>query len=638
MSAPESATPTTPETAPLNKVVTGLGDKVYDDHCCEVISDAGEGAQKAGQGFGTLSAKMGNGAWTVEIIPAEIEPPPRTPGSTSGVRIRVGQGPITNMGDTAGLAVAFNEQVLLSRHRVDALADDAVILIESKWATHTNPKIVEEWDAAMEEMSSKNYRWIMVPLEEETAKIVDNPKRGKNMFALGMLCWIYDRDVAIAKQQIADTFKHKPKKVTEDNHTLLDNGIAWARENLDFRFRVPATPPDKDLLVMNGNEALAMGAIVAGIELCAMYPITPASSVSHYLAKVYDRFGGIVHQAEDEIAAIGVALGASYAGKTAMTITSGPGLALKSEFIGLAVMTEIPLVIVDVQRGGPSTGLPTKVEQSDLLAVLWGQPGDAPKVIIAPATIDECFHCMITARQVAEALRIPVFVLTDANLATGVSPFERPKLNPAWVAGPPDQSPVPEGSVPYQWDHDSGLSPRFIPGQRGGEHTVTGLNHNEMSQVVYDPQTNQLAHEMRSRKIAVFSETLQPPAVHGDREGDLLIIGWGSTKGAIEEAVDRARAEGLKVSSTHLTFLSPMQPGIKEICAGFKKVMTVELNYSDASDDLHVTPENRRRGQLATILRAELLIDIGSWGKVPGAPLRPRFLHEQIIRKYIPKS
>jgi len=638
MSAPDSATPTPAEALPLIKVETGLGDKVYQDHSCEVISDAGEGAQKAGQGFGALSAKMGNGAWTVEIIPAEIEPPPRTPGSASGVRIRIGQKDITNMGDAAGIAIAFNEQVLLSRHRVDALEDDAVILIESKWATHSNPKVVAEWEAAMKEMSTKNYKWIPVPLEEETAKVVDNPKKGKNMFALGILCWVYDRDVQIAKDQISATFAHKAQKITDDNHTLLDNGMAWAKENLDFRFHVPATPSDKDLVVMNGNEALAMGAIAAGIELCSMYPITPASSVSHYLAKVYDKFGGVVHQAEDEIAAIGVALGASYAGKTAMTVTSGPGIALKQEFIGLAIMTEIPLVVVDVQRGGPSTGLPTKVEQSDLLCVLFGQPGDAPKVVIAPSTIDECFHCMITARQVAEALRTTVFILTDANLATGVSPWERPKLDPSWVAGPPDQSPIPEGTHPYDWDPETGLSPRFVPGQRGGEHTVTGLNHDASSHVVYDPQTNQHSHAMRSRKIAVFSETLQPPAVHGGDEGDLLLIGWGSTKGSIEEAVDRARAEGIKVSSTHLTFISPLQPGIKEICSHFKKVITVELNYSDASDDLHVTPENRRRGQLALLLRAELLVDIGSWGKVPGAPLRPAFLVEHVIKKYTPKS
>ena len=249
------------------KVVTNLGDKTYIDHSCEVLSDAGEGAQKCGQGFGALSAKMGNGAWTVEIIPAEIEPPPRTPGSTSGVGIRIGQGKITNAGDAVKLAIAFNEQVLLSRHRVSSLSDDCIILIDSKWKSHPNPKVVAEWTAAMEEMATKNYRWIMVPLEQETLKVVDNPKRGKNMFALGVLCHIYDRNVKIAKDQIAHTFRKKAPAVTEANHNLLDAGIAWAAENLDFRFLVPATPPTEELVVMNGNEAFGMGALAAGIDV-----------------------------------------------------------------------------------------------------------------------------------------------------------------------------------------------------------------------------------------------------------------------------------------------------------------------------------------------------------------------------------
>ncbi len=619
------------------KVITGLGDKTYTDHSCEVVSDAGEGAQKCGQGFGALSAKMGNGAWTVEIIPAEIEPPPRTPGSTSGVGIRIGQDKITNAGDAVKLVIAFNEQVLLSRHRVNAMSDDCIILIDSKWRTHVNPKVVGEWEDAMKEMSTKNYKWILVPLEAETLKVVDNPKLGKNMFALGLLCHIYDRDVQIAKDQVAYTFRKKPPAVTEANHKLLEAGIAWAAENLDFRFLVPARPPTSELLVMNGNEAFGMGALAAGIDVCAMYPITPASSVSHYLADVYDNFGGMVHQAEDEIAAIGVALGSSYTGKTAMTITSGPGLALKGEFIGLALMIEMPLIIIDVQRGGPSTGLPTKVEQSDLLCVLYGQPGDGPKIVMAPSSIEECFHCIITARQIAETLRTCVFILSDANLATGQTPFERPKLDAKWMAGPPKQTSVPEGSRPYEWNLDTGISERFIPGQRGGEHTVTGLNHDESSRVNYEPATNQLGHAMRSRKIAVFAETLNAPIPYGGDEGDLLIVGWGSTRGAIEEAVDRARAKGLKASSLHLTFLSPLQPGIKEACDKFTKVMTVELNYSDASDDPHITPTNRRRGQLATLLRAQLLIDCGSWGKVHGAPLQPAVLLG-IIEKYIPKA
>jgi 2-oxoglutarate ferredoxin oxidoreductase subunit alpha len=331
----------------------------------------------------------------------------------------------------------------------------------------------------------------------------------------------------------------------------------------------------------------------------------------------------MVHQAEDEIAAAGVAIGASYAGKVAFTITSGPGLALKTEFLGLAVMTEIPLVVVDVQRGGPSTGLPTKVEQSDLLAALFGQPGDAPHVVIAPATIEECFHAMVTARRLAEAFRTVVMVLSDANLATGVQPFARPQVDPAWQGLPPDLSPVADTLRPYDWSPETGLSRRIVPGTPGGMHTVTGLAHDERSKVAYTSAVNQRASEMRSRKLAVLQEMLKPPAVNGGDEGDLLVVGWGSTKGAIEEAVERARAEGLAVSSLHLRFLSPMEPGLREIFGRFRRVMTVEINYSDDPAAPHITRENRRLGQLCWLLRAQTLVDVGCWTRVLGEPLRP---------------
>jgi 2-oxoglutarate ferredoxin oxidoreductase subunit alpha len=490
----------------------------------------------------------------------------------------------------------------------------------------------------MEELKGRAYRIVPVPMEEECLKLVDNPRRGKNMFALGLLAWIYDRDLDRVREEIAHQFRKKSEEVYTRNVALMELGRAWAEAHLDFRIDVPATPPKEPMVVMNGNEAIGLGAMAAGMELCAMYPITPATSVSHYLGEVFDRVGGTVHQAEDEIAAIGVALGASYAGKTAFTVTSGPGLALKTEFLGLAVMTEVPLVLVDVQRGGPSTGLPTKVEQSDLLAAIFGQPGDAPKVVLAPATIEECFHCMVTARRIAEALRCVVIVLSDANLATGVQPFPRPKLDERWQGAPPHLGPVPQGVRPYEWDPELGLSRRFVPGQPGGMHTVTGLAHDEASRVSYAPAVNQHAAEMRSRKIAVLQEALQPPAVVGPDHGDLLVVGWGSTKGAIEEAAARARDEGLAVSTCHLTFLSPLQPGLGEIFRRFGKVMTVELNYSDEARAPHVTEENRRRGQLCLLLRAQFLVDADCWTQVRGEPLRPREILEALRARVGPPA
>jgi 2-oxoglutarate/2-oxoacid ferredoxin oxidoreductase subunit alpha len=593
------------------------------EHTVEIVSDAGEGAQKCGQIFGAVSAKMGNGVWTVEIIPAEIQPPPRIPEGASGNRIRLGSGPVTNWGDETNLVVAFNEQVLLSRHRLGALAEDATILVEDAWATHDSADVRAAWESAMRELSTRRYRILPVPMEAQCLTLVDNPRKGKNMFALGLLCRIYGRDLHRVREQIAYAFRKKSEEVYERNVALVQLGYDWAAANLDVRVEVPPTGDARPMVVMNGNEALGMGALASGMELCAMYPITPATSVSHYLAEVFERFGGVLHQAEDEIAAAGVAIGASYAGKVAFTVTSGPGLALKTEFIGLAVMTETPLVVINVQRGGPSTGLPTKVEQSDLLAALYAQPGDAPRVVIAPATIEECFYTVIAARRIAEAFRCVVMVLSDANLATGVQPFPRPQVDERWFASPVDLSPVPEGTRPYEWDERLGLSRRIVPGQLHGAHTVTGLSHDERSKVAYTAGVHQRGNAMRSRKLAAFAQTLTPPVPYGADAGNLLVVGWGSTKGAIEEAVDRARAEGLAVSSLHLRFLSPLEPGLAEIFSRFRKVATVEINYSDDPNDPLVTSEGRRRGQLSWLLRAATLVDVDCWTRVPGEPLRP---------------
>jgi 2-oxoglutarate ferredoxin oxidoreductase subunit alpha len=606
------------------------------EHTVEIITNSGEGAQKCAQIFGQTCAKMGNGVWTVEIIPAEIEPPHHTVTSTSGNIIRFGTHKITNWGDQSKLAIAFNDQVLLSRHRLNSLDDNCIILQESMWENHEDEFIRRNYAAAMEEMSGKNYRFISVPIEEEALKIVTNPSHGKNMFALGLLAEIYQRDVSIIEKQITNIFRFKSQKVIDLNIRLVKAGVAWARENLDFRFDIPSIPAEEERIVMNGNQACALGAIAAGMELCAMYPITPATSVSHELAEVIESYGGIVHQAEDEIAAAGVAIGASYGGKVALTVTSGPGMALKTEFLALAIMVEVPLVVLDVQRGGPSTGLPTKVEQSDLLSSIYGQHGDAPRVVIAPRSIEECFHSMVTARSIAETFRTVVIVLTDANLATGVQQFTRPELDIRWQQGPIDQSPVPEGLRPYEWDPETGLSRRIIPGAPGGQHTVTGLAHDEHSLVSYHPSSNELGMRMRSRKLAVFQSTLMPPTVYGDEEGDLLVVGWGSTQGAIDEAVDRARAEGRKVSSCQLTFLSPLEPGLKAIFSRFSKVMTVEINYSDTVGDPYITEETRRYGQLAWLLRAHTLVDIDCWTSCPGQPLRPQDIYRNIIAKLEP--
>jgi len=612
-----------PETMP-----TSVED--VDEHIVEFVSDSGEGAQTAGQMFGTVSAQMGNGVWTVEIIPSEIEPPPRSRGGTSGNRIRISGSPVTNMGEAADVVVAFNEQVLYNRIADGALREGTILFLESAWGDSPSEEIRKQYAQARADFEQRGYVVIDVPMDVECRKIVPDPRRGKNMWALGLISAIYERDLDRVGTLIEQRLGRKGEKVVSANQTLVRAGYDWAVQNIDFRYRVAVRPTTGEMVVMNGNKALALGVLAAGIEVCSMYPITPATSVSHYLAQMLPKVGGFLHQAEDEIAAIGFALGAAYAGKTTVTVTSGPGLALKTEFIGLAVMAELPLVIIDVQRGSPSTGLPTRVEQGDLMAAINGAPGDAPKIVIAPSSIEECFHFVITARKLAETFRGPVLVLSDANFANGQTSFKRPLAEEEWLAPPVDQSAWDENVPPYAWDPNTGLSQRPVPGQRGGEYVLTGLAHDEHSKVAYDSATNQLSMAARSRKLATLQRSLKPPKVRGDQEGDMLIVGWGSTRGAIEEAVDSVREEGGNVSSLILRFLSPLEPGLREIFSHFKKVKTIELSYSDTLDDPNVNPDNRRYSELALVLRAQTLCDVDCWSRVLGVPLPP-----DVIRRVI---
>jgi 2-oxoglutarate ferredoxin oxidoreductase subunit alpha len=606
-----------------------------DEHVVEIMSDSGEGAQKCGQSFGAIAARMGYGVWTVEIIPAEIQPPARSVAGASGNRIRIGRKRVTNGGDETSVVVAFNEQVLLGRVNAGELKPGCIVLLENMWAASADPKIVAQFTETRDRLVAEGYRVHEVPMELECKAHVADPRKGKNMFVLGMLCNLYSLDMDLAREQIHFIFGKKSEKVITSNIALLQAGWQWAEDNLDFKYSIPATRATEAQVVINGNTALALGILSSGMDICAMYPITPATSVSHYLSDIFEKAGGIVHQAEDEIAACAYAIGASYAGKVAVTVTSGPGYSLKQEAIGLAVMAEIPLVVVNVQRGGPSTGQPTKVEQGDLFTVMFGSHGDAPKVVMAVGSIEDCFYSMITARRIAETFNMVVVVLSDAALATAQQPFPRPQFDADWLAPPIDQNPVPEGARPYDWDPVTGLSRRFSPGQPGGMHTLTGLAHDESSRVAYDPEINSRALHARSLKLAAFQKTLTPPPVFGGDSGDLLIVGWGSTRGAIEEAVERLRGEGHKVSSMHLTFLQPMQPGIKEVLKRFRHVMTIEGNWSDDPSDPLIDDTNRRYSALAMLLRSRYLVDVDCWTEVRGRPIKPGSICTEIRRRLV---
>src|SRR5450830_1204148 len=606
---------------------------ILSEYIVEIVSDSGEGAQRCGQTFGAIAARMGNGVWTVEIIPAEIRPPARSVAGGSGNRIRLGSGRVTNGGNETDLVIAFNEQVLLGRVRTGELKPDCTILLESMWRESKDLKIASSYVETYDQLMAAGYKVIEIPMERECRTIVADARRGKNMFALGILCNIFSFDPQYAREQIALTFGKKDISVVQSNVKLLDAGYDWAEKNLDFKYRIPATRSTEPQIVVNGNTALALGVLASGMEICAMYPITPATSASHYLSEVFEKVGGMVHQAEDEIAACAFAVGASYASKCTLTITSGPRFSLKQAAIGLAVMAEIPLVVVNVQRGGPSTGQPTKMEQGDLMSAIFGSHGDAPKVVMAPGTIEECFYSIITARKIAETFNMVVVVLSDAALATSQQPFARPKFSDTWMAPPVDQSPVPEGARPYDWDDTTGLARRFITGQPGGMHTVTGLAHDRDSHVAYDPDTNEESLRARSLKLAALQKTLKAPPVFGDPKGDLLMIGWGSTKGAIEEAVESMRAEGHKVSSMHLQFLQPLPPGIKEIMQGFKQVMTIESNWSDRPEDEIIDESNRRYSSVAILLRSRYLVDVDCWSDCKGQPIKPGAIRRVVLKK-----
>jgi 2-oxoglutarate ferredoxin oxidoreductase subunit alpha len=593
------------------------------EHIVEVISDSGEGAQRCGQSLAAIAARMGNGIWTTEIIPAEIQPPARSVAGASGIRIRIGSQRVTNGGDQTDLVVAFNEQVLIGRVQAHELKPGATILLESMWRTHRDPSVVASYVKTVDALRRDGFDVHEVPLEERCRELVSDPRRGKNMFVLGMLCNLYGLDDALGREQIARIFGKKDEKVIRTNVALYEAGAAWGDANLPFKYRIPAQRSSQPQIVVNGNTAIALGVIASGMDICAMYPITPATSASHYLSEVFEKVGGLVHQAEDEIAACAFAIGASYAGKCAVTITSGPGYSLKQEAIGLAVMAEIPLVVVNVQRGGPSTGQPTKVEQGDLPAAVFGSHGDAPKVVMAPCSIEDCFYSVITARKIAETFGMVVVVLSDASLSTAQQPFPRPEFSEEWLAPPVDQTPVPAGAKPYDWDPVTGLSRRFQPGQPGGMHTLTGLAHDRASKVAYDPSINEEGLRARSLKLAALQKTLKPPPVFGGDSGDMLLVGWGSTMGAIEEAVTRLRADGLAVSSMHLRFVQPMPSGIREIFKRFRHVMTIEGNWSDRPDDELIDEDNRRYSALAMMLRARFLVDVDCWSEARGQPIKP---------------
>ncbi len=587
----------------------------------ELLMDAGFGAQSAGDILIKAFAKMGKYVYIEPMIPAEISPPPRTRPALSGVIIRIGDFDMTNIGNDTDLILAAHEIVLDRRLDDEEENPNCRVLLDME-DKETNDESYERVCKRVTKLGLSIYPF---EVDEESMTIIKSlGGKGKNMYYLGMLSAIYNIPTDAVINEIKFSFGKKLKEdIFNRNLKLFTNGYHYAKENILFSYEVKGMLREGDKILIDGNTSLSMGLIDAGIKLFSGYPITPASSIMHTLAKTFPSYGGIVHQAEDEIAAIGTAIGAYFGGVPAVTCTSGPGLSLKQEFIGYAAMAEIPIIIVDAQRAGPSTGMPTKTEQSDLPAALFGSHGDNTKIIISVANVIDCFYAPQMARYLAEKLRMPVFIMTDFQTANSYKVIAKPKVN---VIGDIDS--VPDfvferfriGRLP---DHiEMVRTSQAIPGTPEGMRRVTGLNTDATGHVNYFSGANQRAHQIRNEKIHHVRRALKIPEIYGNDHGELLVVGWGSTRGALEEAINNCQREGIPASGMHLKIVYPLPLMLTEIFSKFKRVVTIELAYGD----------EYKPSPLAMLLRAETLVDVKPLiCKATGRPLRPKIIKKKIV-------
>ena len=580
--------------------------------------DSGDGMQLTGTQFTTTSAIIGNDVSTFPDFPAEIRAPAGTLPGVSGFQVHFGSVNIRTPGDSPDVLVAMNPAAL--KVNLSQLEDGATILVNEDAFTKAGLKKAGYEANPLEDGSLGAYRVIKIPLttlNREALKDVELDSgavdRCKNLFALGVMFWLYDRPLEPTLEWLAKKFGKKPVLV-EANSKALKTGYYYAEtaEVFTTHYKVKAAThlTAGEYRQVSGNEAICLGLVTAshkaGIELFyGSYPITPASDVLHHLSRM-KHFGVKTFQAEDEIAAVCSAIGAAYAGSIGVTGTSGPGVALKGEAIGLAVMTELPLVIVNVQRAGPSTGMPTKTEQADLLQALFGRNGESPCAVVAPATPTDCFTMAMEAVRLALTHMVPVFILSDGYLANGAEPWKMPD---------PDKLPsisvtyatAGEGEFEgYKHDPETLSRPWATPGTPGLEHRIGGLEKWDVTgHISYDPDNHHHMTVLREAKI----QRMQVPdaVVEGDQDGDLLVISWGSTFGAVTSAVEEFRAgNDAKVGHVHLRYLNPFPKNLEAVLGRFKTVLVPELNM----------------GQLCMLLRAKFLVDAISFPKVKGRPFQ----------------
>ncbi|GIV62130.1 2-oxoacid:acceptor oxidoreductase subunit alpha [Rhodocaloribacter litoris] len=584
--------------------------------------DSGDGMQLTGSQFTLATAYARNDLATLPDFPAEIRAPAGTTYGVSGFQLHFGEVDIRTPGDEVDLLVAMNPAALKVNLR--RVRPGGSIIVNVDAFEDKNLKLAGYDTNPLEDGSLRDYHVVPVELTRLTREALkDSPlnqkeiDRSKNMFALGLALWLYSRPIEPAIAWLNKKFAKKPV-IRDANLELLKKGYHYGETTEQFLVRYeirPAHLAPGTYRAIRGAEALALGLVAAsrasGLPIFyGSYPITPASELLHELSRLKN-FGVITFQAEDEIAAVGAAIGASFGGSLGVTGTSGPGLALKTEAIGLALMTELPLVVVDLQRGGPSTGLPTKTEQSDLLQALFGRNGDAPLPVLAASTPGDCFEVAYEACRIAVQYMTPVILLADGYLANGAEPWRIPDLDrlpPFSVrfADKPNHAHNGEAAfLPYVRDEATLARPWARPGTPGLEHRIGGLEkQHETGNVSYDPENHQLMTRLRAEKVERVAREYPPTEVFGDPEGDLLIIGWGSTRGTIEAAVETVRQRGRRVGSIHLRYLNPLPPDLKEHFGRFRHLLVPELN----------------NGQLVRLLRDRYLLPFIPLNKVQGLP------------------
>ena len=586
--------------------------------------DSGDGMQLTGSQFSDTTALMGNDLSTLPDYPAEIRAPIGTVYGVSGFQLHFSSTDIHTPGDRPDVLVAMNPAAV--KKNLSELKPGATIIVNTDAFDRKNLQLAKYETNPLEDDSYEGFEVFPVPIASLTAKALEgsslSPKevsRCKNFFALGLMYWLFDRPLDQTLNWIQKKFSKTPEFV-DANTKALTAGYNYGENTEIFNTRYsiePAKLPKGTYRSISGNEATALGFLAASVKsglplFLGSYPITPATEILQYLSN-YKNFGVKTVQAEDEIAGITSAIGASFAGNLAITTTSGPGLALKTEAIGLALMTELPLVIIDVQRGGPSTGLPTKTEQADLLQAIYGRNGEAPVAVLAASTPSDCFTMAMEASKLAIKYMSPVILLTDGYLANGSEPWKIPHVN-VLPEIPVKFRTEKEGFAPYL--RDENLSrPWAKPGTPGLEHRIGGLEKANISGTVsYDPDNHDLMINLRAQKVKNMVNDIPDLTVDGDMEGELLVLGWGGTLGAIKEAVIKARQAGYNVSQAHLKYLNPLPKNTEYVLKGFKNVLLPEINL----------------GQLAKILRSEFLIPIMQLNIMRGLPFRVSDIEDKI--------